>query len=372
MCPDAGAPERSEEDLAKYRPLRYAENILTCGVFDSHVLNDVLTNMTGLVALTFTLPSGGAVPHGLPWKALKVALSSTRLCDLTLDCLRTTIHCPTDWPSELHALTIMPLPPLTALRYRLSPYRQPPRAYSSEMDVMSTLVERLHESLVVLELPVELANLHAMSHVQWPHLHELRLIGEFSPSPPLTLVSVIVNMPRLRLLELKLTPLVGSDMPPLWPPNYVSADEGCPSFELETLTISYPLAHDEIFSHLAPTVHNLSLRCWPHYSTHQWMYADRYRWMTVGREWYCSVPTSSSLLRILHACPSSPMQQLEIEYRADHRDASLLSHIAVAFPALTFLKLYRYRANGDATVPAVSFVLILVLLNTDVPVHHRK
>ncbi len=325
MCPDAGAPERSEEDLAKYRPLRYAENILTCGVFDPHVLDDVRTNMTGLVALTFNLSSGGVLPHGLPWKALKVALSSTHLRELTLDCLRTTLHCPTDWPSELHAFTIMPLPPLTALRYRLRPDRQAPRAYSSEMDVMNALVERLHESLVVLELPVELANLHSMSHVQWPHLRELRLLGEFSPSPPLPLVSVLLNMPRLRVLELKLTPLGGSDMPPLWPPDYhVSAGERRPSFELETLTISYPHAHHKFLSHLAPTMHNLSLRCLPHYSTYLWMRTDRYLRMTAGRGWHCPVPASSSMLRIMQACPLSPLQGLEIEYRADHGDAALL------------------------------------------------
>ncbi|TFK93795.1 hypothetical protein K466DRAFT_510954 [Polyporus arcularius HHB13444] len=362
MCPDAGAPERSEEDLASYRPLRFAEDILTCGVFEPRVLADILTNMSGLGALTLDLPTGGAVPHGLPWKALKVVLSSTCLRELSLTCLRTTLSTPTDWPSELHALATMSLPPLTVLKYSLHPYRQAPRAYSSEMDVMSTLAERLHGSLVALELPLELANLHAMSHVQWPHLRELRLIGEFSPSPPLTLVSVLLNMPQLRALELKLTPLVGSDMPPIWPPDYVSADEGCPSFELETLTISYPHAHDKFFSHLAPTMHNLSLRCWPHYSTYQWRYADRYRWMTEGREWYCSVAMSSSLLRILQACPSSPLQGLEIEYRADDGDVSLLSHIVVAFPALTFLKVYRYREHADVTVPVEAIAQVLSAL----------
>ncbi|KAI0711844.1 hypothetical protein C8T65DRAFT_647477 [Cerioporus squamosus] len=351
MCPDAGAPERSEEELTTYRPLRFAEDLLTCGVFDPQVLDDLMANMTGLGALTFDLPSGGVVPHGLPWKALKVVLSSTCLRELALTCLRTTLQCPTDWPTELHALATMSLPPLTALKYILDPYRQAPRAYPSETDVMNKLAERLHGSLVALELPIESANLHSMSRVQWPHLGELRLMGEFSPPPPLTLVSVLFNMPRLRLLELKLTPLAGSDMPPIWPPGYVTAIEGCPSFELETLTLSYPHAHDEFFSHLSPTVRNLSLRCWPHYSTYQWTYADRYKWMIEGREWHCSVQSSSSLLRILENCGPTPLQNLEIEYSADHRDTSLLSHIAVAFPALISLKIYRYRANGDATVP---------------------
>ena len=228
--------------------------------------------------------------------------------------------------------------------------------------MVGLLTQRLCGSLTTLELPLESFDLYVMSHNRWPCLHELRLTGEYSSLIPL--VSILHNQPVLRVLQLKLTPLAGSNMPPIWPPRYVFTDERCPSWpELDTLTISYPHADDELFSHVPPTMRSLSLRCWPHHSTYQWTGGHHHDWINIEQRWSCSVPTSSYLLRLLKRCgPLLRLEHLEIEYRADDQDAALLSHITTAFPSLASLKIYRYRATGDIDVPVVSVQLPLTHL----------
>ncbi|KAJ8474345.1 hypothetical protein ONZ51_g7269 [Trametes cubensis] len=162
----------------------------------------------------------------------------------------------------------------------------------------------------------------------WPRLRELRLKGELSPfgDPPLPFVAVFSNMPKLRVLELKLAQ----------------------SPELRELTLSCPQVGDNTYAALPCSLQSLSLRCTPHYLN---LTGERAISLTPKARWQWSLPSSSDMLRILRQCQLPDLRHLALEYREDDADGELLQHVASACPALRCLRLFRCQRE-DAEEPA--------------------
>ena len=203
--------------------------------------------------------------------------------------------------------------PLTTFHYTMPDYRQP-WSFPSEVATLDFLVRKLHTSLERLMLPVESAPIRTISSLHWPRLREFTLRGERWSDPVIPIVTLFSSMPCLRSLSLKLSEPKDAPAGVVWPKG-VSAT--LPWSNLETLSVSHPDPHDEVYTHLPPSLRCLALRSWPHecervylitvrnFNTSQ-LEGYRRRW------WSYPLSTPHNLIRNL----SDPLKSSDITYPA--------------------------------------------------------
>ena len=75
--------------------------------------------------------------------------------------------------------------------------------------------------------------------------------------------------------------------------------------------------------------------------------------------------TTLDLLSVPERCSTPRLTRLGIEYGADQRDYDLVRYLAVAFPGLSSLTLYRYRRREETVVCVVSPAIV----SSSVPRH---
>lgn len=135
----------------------------------------------------------------------------------------------------------------------------------------------------------------------------------------------------------------------LWPPG-IDMQPAHILPALEELVVTYPSSQDQLYSCLSSCMRSLSIECF-----------DMSTSRVCPTTWYemellisgtrpkrqTPIPCASELLAILARCRTPRIHTLRIEYYADHAEDELLSHIVAAFPGLEFLRLCRYRAEGD-------------------------
>ncbi|KAI0721140.1 hypothetical protein C8Q72DRAFT_85652 [Fomitopsis betulina] len=161
---------------------------------------------------------------------------------------------------------------------------------------------------------------------------------------PEPFVPACFGMRRLRSLSLKINPGLEDMMPPMVFPAG-SKSTSPPTFpwpELERLLVSYPDPRDGIYDCLPSTLRSLSLRCWSH--------QHRQYEMNHSGGNMCG----SLILSILRRCSMLRLNHLEIEYYADNDENDpVLQYLAVTFPYLESLKIYRYRSYMMEEAPVV-------------------
>ncbi|KAI1792100.1 hypothetical protein LXA43DRAFT_972700 [Ganoderma leucocontextum] len=310
---------------APYDTPSHIPHLYVCRVFIGPVIKHVLQQMPSLAKLSLRTDIG--VVHGPYWTFLQFALSLPRL-EIVL-------------PTETLELEDGACAPLTAFRYEAILTRDRRYALSVEKDALALVLEQIHLTLITLALPSEPAPISSMSRYRWPNLRELKLRGMRWVEPRTPIVLLFANMPRLRSLALEL--VVPEDAVPeaIWPPG-LPPDTTFPWPELEELTIANPDPDDELFAHLPSCLRTLALPSCPR----------KCRTLLVPAHFH--LISASNLLGVLERCSASGLQHLEIEYGADGRECDLLRHLAIAFPDITSLTLYRYRQNEELVVLAVS------------------
>ncbi|KAH9885236.1 hypothetical protein C8Q73DRAFT_660151 [Cubamyces lactineus] len=344
VCPDWNATlVVTYPRNAKHTVLRYTEDPLVCGMYDSIVLGDSLRAMPNLHSMTTMC--GDEAHHGLPWHVLQAILTVPHLRQFT--CHR-HLFSPRAVPSQ--QLILDSPTQLTSFRYMLNTYRSVPRCYEPEKDALAVVLGTHHGTLEQLWLPAESTPLQAMLHLEWPLLRELRLRGEFRGSSQL--IHVLGNMPKLRLLKLDFALPRGAYPRPVWPED-LPANYAWP--ELEDLQVSFPCADDQLYIRLPPTLRRLSLRFFPHRVIHSWCT----RWRA---DWQFPSPSAGQMLRILRRVGCPDLQHLEVEYFQDDEEEQLIQEIVSAFPRLTSLKIIRYRQQESPELDVVnrSFPSVLV------------
>lgn len=318
----------------------YIPDLLQCVVYDPTVLGTALRAMPRLRSVSFELHSWSE--HGIPWPVVEAVLTVPHLREFFCDGHAFAPRSSLPQASEI----LGSLAALTSFRYRRHDYRPIPRTYESEAAALGLVLRQIHGSLEFLELPAESAPLSDIFDLSWPRLRELKLRGELDlaaacSEPP---ISALARMSALRNLDLRISSPVGASQT-IWPAGYQAE---WPWPHLQHLTLSFPNADDQIFQHLPDTLRTLNLQYYPHLST------DLSQIETEAvRMWQFPPSTSSGILRILCACPTTSLDRLELEYHEDDAEENLLQHIAATFPLLTFLKIRRYRQE-DA--PAVDLV----------------
>ncbi|EPT04071.1 hypothetical protein FOMPIDRAFT_1115157 [Fomitopsis schrenkii] len=211
-----------------------------------------------------------------------------------------------------------------------------PRSYPSEIVALTTVLEKVCDTLETLALMSESAPLSVMEGLHWPRLRKMVFYGSPLVGP---FIRACFGMQRLRYLSVKISPAWSTMPQPIWPAGF---DGAFPWPELERLTVSYPDPQDEIYDHLPSTLRSLSLRCWPHQHYQTYLAED------VGMIGYPDTDhllSPSVLLLLLHRCSMLTLDHLEIEYAADEQDDALLQYVAATFPHLVGLIIHCYRTN---------------------------
>ncbi|KAI8989632.1 hypothetical protein BD414DRAFT_484750 [Trametes punicea] len=332
-CPDTDAlPMHPMSSRA--RPLiSYSKDPLLCGVLDGAVLARTLRAMPRLCSVTLLLRDPS--PHGVPWSAVQAFLDVPQLNSFTCDGY---LFAPVSTPTPLFLVNALPL---RSFQYKLDVSRYGVRMRGPEQDALAVVLQACRQSLEYLALPSEPAPLQTLASLHWPCLRELTLDGELplfgDPASP-TLLSVLGNMPKLRVLCLRLA-LPSSTTPlPIWPKDLAAVS--CPWPDLERLQVSFPRVDDELYAHLSPALRSLSLRYYPHSIT--------YLWQERRPGWQFPPSSCRDIFRILSSSQFPELEELEVEYHDDGSEESLLHYIGVAFPKLRSLKILRYRLPDTA------------------------
>ncbi|KAM5544831.1 hypothetical protein V8D89_001729 [Ganoderma adspersum] len=186
------------------------------------------------------------------------------------------------------------------------------------------------------------APINALGVEPWPRLRELVLQGQLPEGIRNPFITLLSGMPNLRVLRLMFALPPGVDRLPVWPRG---VETPFPWPELEELVLSFPTPDDQIYASLPSCLRRLSLRCCPHHCVRE----------RVDRPvWRSPILSASEMLRVHSRSPLPHLDHLQLEYRADDADASLLRYLTTAFPGLLTLELHRFRPEGVDEIPVVS------------------
>lgn len=313
--------------------LAYATDPVVCCIYDGPTLYEALSNMPDLHSITLGLEH--RTVHGIPWPILHFILSLPQLREFSL-----RFHHLAPKTPPKHIRLHHPAP-LTSFQHILHDHPSQTTFYDAgngEESALFVILDGVHKTMERLALTTEIAPLHAIcTTFDWPNLRELRLRGERRTvgNPPLPIIAMFANMPRLRVLELKLAHPAGAPLQPIWPIGYRTT---FPWPELQDLTLSYPGKDDQIYVNLPAALRTLTLQCFPHRTT---------KYLYVCGDGGLPHPLwSSDVLGILRHCHLPLLRGLELEYREDDADDELLRYLGAAFPLLRQLKVRRYRRVG--------------------------
>ncbi|KAL1939457.1 hypothetical protein VTO73DRAFT_10013 [Trametes versicolor] len=333
-CPDMPlGGDLYMDDSPDLSLLAYATDPVICCIYDGPTLRNALSNMPALRSITLGIEH--RTVHGIPWPILQFILSLPQLREFSLRFHHLAPKTP------LKHIRLPHPAPLTSFQFIL--HDHPPQssfydAGNGEESALYIILGGVHKTMERLALNTETAPLRAISTTfDWPNLRELRFRGERRTvgDPPMPFVAIFANMPRLRVLELKLAQPAGAPPQPIWPIGYRTTSHWP---ELQELTLSYPVEDDQIYVNLPASLRTLTLQCFPHRTT-------KYNYVR-GEGGLLPPLLSSDVLRILRHCDLPLLHGLELEYREDNGDDELLRHLGVAFPTLRQLKVRRYRRAG--------------------------
>ncbi|RDX41968.1 hypothetical protein OH76DRAFT_1489082 [Lentinus brumalis] len=184
---------------------------------------------------------GCAEIHGIRSDVAEALFSAPQVRDVHISLY---LFCPRQSfsPDSLHDI-----PPLRSFQYTKNPRHLPPRAYPSELEAITIVVNKLPASLEVLKLPSETTPLHDMSRLDWPRLHHLTLHGDTPTQSPIPIIAIICRMPRLCILTLELVILPGMSRQCIWPPDWTVGD---PLPQIEDLRVTHPHPNDLLYTRL--------------------------------------------------------------------------------------------------------------------------
>ncbi len=285
----------------------------------------------------------------IPWEAVKAMLTPPQLRDVRFS---GGFDDRIVLPDQDELLSSLPVAPLKSYTRVPAYYCTTDDPTSLEIHFVSSLAERpeVHESLETLVLPSECAPLESFHTHVWPRLRVLSLHGPLKnlkrEGGLVPWMAFLGHMPQLASLTLDFAHPDGESRQPIWPHN---AEFICPWQNLESLSITYPHPEDELYSHLPPSLRQLSLRCWPR---HYIYLAPEERHHLIMLGWRSPISTSSEMLAALRACTLTLLDQLDIEFEEDPGDGALF-RLPTLFPNLTVLTIHRYRSRSSEVVPVV-------------------
>ena len=274
--------------------------------------------------------------HGLSWETLLSILSVPHLENFNIQLFNFS---PRQRPTTDNGP--LSLAPLKSFRYVQPAYRWWPHYFPPERDALADVLGQLHDSLEVLHLPSMSAPINALGVEPWPRLRELVLQGQLPEGIYSPFITLLSDMPHLRVLRLMFALPPDVDRLPVWPQGVVAS---FPWPELEELVLSFPTPDDQIYAFLPQSLRRLSLRCCPHHCMRE----------QVDRPvWHSPILSASEMLQVLSRSPLPHLNHLQLEYLADDVDASLLRYLTAAFPGLLTLEVHRFRPEGVDDVPVV-------------------
>ena len=204
-----------------------------------------------------------------------------------------------------------------------------------ETAALATALTELHEGLETLTLPSESAPLSTLAQIRWPRLRKVTFYGTSWVASTPIITALLSQIPCLQDLSFKLyTTTSQTQVPRIYDDLHVSPP-------LVRLVLSAPNPEDSIFDCLPMTLRELSLRYYPHVHEQQYFHDIQFVYDSPR---YDLLLYSQDILSILGRCSDLDLEKLEVEYRADESDDTLLRYMAVTFPNVTSLKIHRYRS----------------------------
>ncbi|KAJ7086877.1 hypothetical protein B0H15DRAFT_909401 [Mycena belliarum] len=303
-------------------------------VLESH-LQHAIQSMTAVHTLVFEDLGGGLWPQ-----MLDIISAAPALAQLKLD--------ESPWLGE--AIDVFDLPPsipslplrkfeYIAPRY-VTDYREtvwynakrPLSALESEMHNLRSISRACRLSLESVTLPGELILLTFDLSLTWDSLRELFVEGVKPESMDISLLSVLRNLPNLRVVSLR---WYGASTDPIVPKNVMALDTFLP--RLQRFQVASLVPGDRVLSILPSGLETLAIIGYQRAPVYE-------RAPNVLR--------ASELLEALGGVHLPAVTRLELWYKIDASDEPLLRHLPRVFPHLRHLTIRRY-VGRDPDMEAV-------------------
>lgn len=147
--------------------------------------------------------------------------------------------------------------------YRPRKMKRPPHMLESEVHNLRAVLRACHSSLESLTLPAELILLSLDVSLEWNCLRELRLEGYWPDRAELSLHSVLLNLPNLRVLSLRHEAALPTKRDPIVPADILASTSDIFLPELREFEVATLVRGDCVLSLLPPGLEKLSIIDYP-------------------------------------------------------------------------------------------------------------
>lgn len=216
-----------------------------------------------------------------------------------------------------------------------------------------SFLPRMRPTLRILHLTAESLCYRELTSSPWPSLVELSITGQrplVPINPGMDFSALLTNIPSLQSFSLLMPQSAETSRFCLLRPSNNGPLHVLDS--LQSLSISFPSPEDAILDCLPQSMRHLSLTDWPRH----YFRVDENP-CVFRRGWTSPILTSAELLDIIRRCHLPGLESLEVVYEAESSDNDVLLDIALQFPALRTLKIFRYRASSSDPVDQVSLII---------------
>lgn len=224
--------------------------------------------------------------------------------------------------------------------------KRPPHMLESEVHNLRVVLRTCHSSLESLTLPAELILLSLDVSLEWNGLRELQLVGYWPDRAELSLYSVLLALPNLRILSLRHQSATSGHRDPIVPGDILASASEIFLPQLRQFEVATLVQEECVLSILPPGLEKLSVIVYP----------ERYDYRYPS-----NIRRASEFLGMLAGVYLPAVTHLQLWYQTDASDNIFLHRLPAVFPSLRTLEIHRFMGQNmdDEWNPAVRVGLVV-------------